>query len=43
MYIFVAEEVQMLISFYLLNQMLWCVGIIFLNEFSKYLQSFSMI
>jgi len=30
-------------SFYLLDKMLQCVGIIFLVELSKYLESLSMI
>jgi len=38
-----ADKVQALISFYLLNKMLLHVGIIFLVEFYKYLESFSMI
>jgi len=38
-----ADEVHTLISFYLLNKMLWCVGIIFMIEFSKYLGSFSKV
>jgi len=38
-----AEKVQTLISFYLLSDMLRCVGIIVLVEFSKYLESFSVI
>jgi len=37
MYI-LADEVQTLVSFYLLHKMLWCVGIIFLIDFSKYLR-----
>ena len=36
-------SVQTLVSFYLLNKLLRCVGIILLVEFSKYLESFSMI
>ncbi len=38
-----ADKVQTLISFYLLNKMLRYVGIILLVEFSKYLERFSMI
>src|SRR6218665_3226362 len=38
-----ADKVQTLISFYLLNKMLQCVGIVFLVEFSKYLESFSIM
>jgi len=37
------DEVQTLVSFYLLNKMLQRVGIILLVEFSKYLESFSMV
>jgi len=38
-----ADKVQTLISFYQLNEMLRCVGIIFLVEFAKCLESFSVI
>jgi len=38
-----ADSVQTHISFYLLNKMLWCVGIVLLVELPKYLESFSMI
>jgi len=38
-----ADKVQTLLSFYILNKMLQCVGIILMVEFSKYLESFSMI
>jgi len=38
-----ADKVQALISFYLLNKMLGHVGIIFVVELSKYLESFSII
>jgi len=38
-----ADKVQRLISFYPLNKMLWCVGIIFLVEFSKYMESFHVM
>jgi len=38
-----ADKIQTLISFYLLNKNLWCVEIILLVELSKYLESFSMI
>jgi len=35
-----AESVQTLLSFYLVNKMFWCVGIILLVEFSTYLEKF---
>jgi len=38
-----ADKVQTLISFQLLDTLLRCVGIVFLVQFSKYLQSLSMI
>jgi len=38
-----ADKVQTLISFYLLNKTLRCVGIVLLVELSKYLESFSVI
>src|SRR6218665_3586947 len=37
------QSLQTFVSFYLLNKMLRNVGIILLVEFSKYLESFSMI
>jgi len=37
------DNVQTLISFYLLYKMLWCVEILLLVEFSKCVESFSMI
>jgi len=37
------QSVRTLTSIYLLKKMLWCVGILLLVEFSKYLESFSMI
>ena len=37
------QSVQTLVSFYLLNKVLRCIGVILLVEFSKYPESFSMI
>src|SRR6218665_1875728 len=37
------QSLQTFVSFYLLNKMLWNVGIILLVQFSEYLESFSMI
>jgi len=38
-----ADKVQTLISFYLLNKMLRCVRIILLVELSKYFGNFSVV